>query len=220
MSSCRPWNVGTLQEKDKAEKCIPICETILKSYVFSSMKRRKKRSLGLSRNNFFLSNSPQWNQRCDISCKAACKSILGHRSPHHKQRLPLRAAATGSTPVCFRFVPHYRLCEIKPAKCWSKSKRKKTWLNKSAYLLRTSPVFVFVSPHFPHFITVISAISSQPPATALAAVLTFPRQKRNLISPALDGWMMFLWGKHMEFQSPELRRCRRTGGLNVLQQMD
>lgn len=139
MSSCRPWNVGTLQEKDKAEKCIPVYETIPKSYMFSSMKRKKNIII-----TFSLSNLTQWNQSCDISCsKAAWKSILGHRSPHHKQRLHIWAAATGSTPVCFHFVPaavaHYRLCKIKPAKCLSKSKRKQRGWTKaricSAHLL-------------------------------------------------------------------------------------
>lgn len=74
--------------------------------VRGSKHEKRKKSFSLSGNNFFLSNLTQWNQSCDISCsKALWKSILGHQSPHHKQRLHIWAAATGSTPVCFHFVP-------------------------------------------------------------------------------------------------------------------
>lgn len=132
-------------------------------------------------------------------------------------------------PILFLWLPSNLgdCCPLSPLrykisqKCIKEPKKKSHVGEQSTYLLPRSPsLFLFVPPHFPRFITVIGAISPRPLATALAAVLMFPQQKRKLIISVLDGWMMLLCVKHMEFQSPEPWRCRRTGSLNLLQQMD
>lgn len=95
---------------------------------------------------------------------------------------------------------------IKPGESLSKSKKKKErnpLVNKAHISSQDLlSLFVFVPPHFPPFITVIWAISPRPPASALPVVLMLPRQERQLISSVLDGWMMFLCVKHMEFTVP------------------